>query len=47
MASAAFGYRRQGDEWLLDEQTDAVVQRIFDDFTRPYMRLACLKSPRG
>ena len=38
MARVAFGYRRQGDEWLLDEQAAAVVQRIFDEFTRPCIR---------
>ena len=38
MARVPFGYRIEGDQMVINEDEAAVVQRIFDEFTRPYIR---------
>ena len=38
MARVPFGYRLEGSTYQIDDSEAAVVQRIFDEFTRPYIR---------
>ena len=38
MARVPFGYQIEGSTYLINEDEAAVVQRIFAEFTRPYIR---------
>ena len=38
MARVPFGYQIEGGDLVIDAEAAAVVQRIFDEFTRPYIR---------
>ena len=38
MARVPYGYRQQGSGLVIDAEQAAVVERIFAEFTRPYIR---------
>ena len=38
MARVPFGYRIEGDNQVIDPAQAAIVERIFSEFTRPYIR---------
>ena len=47
MARVPFGYRIEGDHMVINEDEAAVVQRIFDEFTRPYIRAGLSEIATG
>ncbi len=47
MARAPFGYRIEGGDQVIDDQAAAVVQRIFDEFTRAYFHTGLSEIAEG
>ena len=47
MARVPFGYRIEGDQMVINEDEAAVVQRIFDEFTRPYFHIGLSEIAHG
>lgn len=47
MARVPFGYRDEGHRLVVDDQAAAIVQRIFAEFTRPYIRAGLSEIATG
>ena len=47
MARVPFGYRDEGSRLVIDAEAAAVVQRIFAEFTRPYIRAGLSEIANG
>ena len=47
MARVPFGYRQQGRGLVVDAEQAAIVQRIFDEFTRTYIRAGLTEIAEG
>lgn len=47
MARVPFGYRIEGDQVVIDEAEAAVVQRIFDEFTRVHLHTGLSELATG
>ena len=47
MARVPFGYRMEGDDQVIDDQAAETVRRIFDEFTRAYIRAGLTEIAEG
>ena len=47
MARVPFGYRQQGRGLVVDAEQAAIVQRIFQEFTRTYIRAGLSEIAEG
>ena len=47
MARVPFGYRMEGDDQVIDDQAAETVGRIFDEFTRAYIRAGLTEIAEG
>ena len=47
MARFPLGYGIEGDQMVINEDEAAVVQRIFDEFTRPYFHIGLSEIATG
>ena len=47
MARVPFGYRDEGSRLVIDAEAAAVVQRIYSEFCRPYIRAGLSEIANG